>query len=135
MEMNMEHSVDDIYACVCCGYLNIREPLEGHEICKICFWQDDIFDLVFADKLCSVNRVPLVVAQRNFINFGASEREMRSFTVVPQTDNRKDVSWRTIDLSIDRFPDLQSVPQLENINGYYYWKEEYWYRNSGKMDQ
>ncbi|HEY5908286.1 MAG TPA: CPCC family cysteine-rich protein, partial [Vicinamibacteria bacterium] len=33
------------YPCPCCGYLMFKESPGSHDICKICFWEDDIVQL------------------------------------------------------------------------------------------
>jgi hypothetical protein len=30
------------YPCPCCGHLVYIEPPGSHDICKVCFWEDDI---------------------------------------------------------------------------------------------
>ncbi|MFL9458374.1 CPCC family cysteine-rich protein [Tolypothrix bouteillei VB521301_2] len=61
------------YPCPCCGYLIFDEPTSSCDICPICFWEDDVFQLRFACVKGSANNVSLRIAQLNYIEFGACE--------------------------------------------------------------
>ncbi|WP_022878428.1 CPCC family cysteine-rich protein, partial [Microbacterium sp. B19] len=30
-----------MFPCACCGYLMFKQEPGSHEICTICYWQDD----------------------------------------------------------------------------------------------
>ncbi|WP_241494482.1 CPCC family cysteine-rich protein [Pseudomonas asplenii] len=32
-----------MFTCPCCGYAVFEEPPGSHDICPICFWEDDLF--------------------------------------------------------------------------------------------
>jgi hypothetical protein len=34
------------YTCPCCGHKTFNEPPGSFDICPICYWQDDIMDLL-----------------------------------------------------------------------------------------
>ncbi|HEV8559602.1 MAG TPA: CPCC family cysteine-rich protein [Actinophytocola sp.] len=61
------------YACPCCGYLTL-DARGGHEICPVCFWEDDGQD----DHDATAGRggpnkdLSLTQARANFAAFGAS---------------------------------------------------------------
>lgn len=39
------------YTCPCCGYKTLdEEPPEKHNICKICFWEDDNYQYIYPDE-------------------------------------------------------------------------------------
>jgi hypothetical protein len=37
--------VDIAYPGVCCGYRTMSEPPGSHEICVVCRWEDDVYQL------------------------------------------------------------------------------------------
>ena len=49
------------YTCPCCGYLTFSEPPGFYEICKICYWEDDLSQLRFT-KIKGANNVSLIEA-------------------------------------------------------------------------
>ena len=66
------------YPCPCCGYLMFDEPPGSYDICKICFWEDDISQLRFP-RTTGANHVSLIDGQKNFREFGACERRVLQF--------------------------------------------------------
>ena len=60
--------------CPCCGHLIFLEPPGSYDICEICFWEDDIVMLRWPTSGGGANHASLVEAQRNYAEFGASER-------------------------------------------------------------
>ncbi len=64
------------YPCSCCSFLTLTDPgLGSYEICPVCFWEDDAVQNEDIDYTGGANQVSLSVALRNFIDFGASERQ------------------------------------------------------------
>lgn len=58
--------------CPCCGYATLTGR-GAHEICPVCFWEDDGQDNDASDqRRAGPNRVSLREARRNFLRFGAS---------------------------------------------------------------
>jgi hypothetical protein len=41
------------YPCPCCGYLMFYEGPGSYDICKICFWEDDLSQLRFVEWAAS----------------------------------------------------------------------------------
>jgi len=71
-------------------------PPGSYDICKICFWEDDISQLRFP-RTTGANRVSLIDGQKNFREFGACERRvLQSARAVSPADQR-DEHWRPID--------------------------------------
>ena len=65
--------MDTKYKCACCGNLTLEESGK-HEICPVCFWEDDLVqneDPTFAG---GSNAVSLTEAKVNFAEFGACEK-------------------------------------------------------------
>ena len=62
------------YPCACCFYLTRSEEEPGsHEICPVCFWQDDAVGLRDKWEAVGPNAVSLRDARHNFDRFGACE--------------------------------------------------------------
>ena len=74
------------YGCPCCGYITLDER-GGHEICPVCFWNDDGQDDHDADRVRGGpnRKLSLTQARRNFAKFGASDQRRLQF-VRPPTD-------------------------------------------------
>jgi hypothetical protein len=124
------------YPCVCCGYLTLSERPGSYEICKICFWEDDEVHLRDPRYAGGPNRVPLVVAQRNFIEHGVSELRFKTHVRPPRKSDVRDPGWRPIDLNVDD-PD-QCLPKggwrtegPSDLTHLYWWRPTYW-RRSGQ---
>ena len=91
--------------CLCCGYKTIEgyktnfgytKPPEAHAICQICFWHDDSVAYRRPDEVIGPNRVSLRQAQRNFLEFGASERRVLRFVRPPNDNDVRDPNWRLL---------------------------------------
>src|SRR5205814_8326840 len=83
------------HACPCCGYRTLPEAPPGtYEICPICFWEDDNVQFEDPDFTGGANRVSLKEAQKNFGDFGASERRLLKFVRRPTTDGERDRDWQ-----------------------------------------
>ena len=67
---------DRRYRCHCCGFWTLSDPRSGsYEICPVFSWEDDTVqneDPAFAG---GANRVSLCEARRNYILFGACEKD------------------------------------------------------------
>jgi hypothetical protein len=64
------------YPCSCCGFLTMPESEPGtFEICPVCFWEDDDFQLNNPEFFGGANKESLIQAQKNFKEFGASSKE------------------------------------------------------------
>ncbi len=72
------------YACPCCGYKTLCEvPPRCYAICPVCYWEDDPVQFNDPDYAGGANKVSLNEARRNFLEFGASELEWKSFVRAP----------------------------------------------------
>lgn len=75
------------YKCPCCGYYTFDERPNGkYDICKVCFWEDDPIQLDDPSYEGGANHVSLLQAQKNYLEFGACEREMIPHVRKPQKD-------------------------------------------------
>lgn len=83
------------YTCPCCGYRTLDEK-SSWEICHICGWEDDPLQSENIDISGGANIPSLRQAQKNFIEFGACEKEMICYTLKPDLDDIKDKDWKPI---------------------------------------
>ncbi|MEA3275496.1 MAG: CPCC family cysteine-rich protein [Pseudomonadota bacterium] len=122
------------FPCPCCGYLSFDFEPGHHQICPICGWEDDLSQLRFPLMPGSSNTVSLQEAQRNFSDYGASERRNLGRTRNPLEDEEIDRGWRPLD------PEVDNVERPSRGNDYgdsypwrdttvlYYWRSTYWRR-------
>lgn len=80
------------YFCPCCKYKTLRTRGE-HEICMVCYWEDDGQDehdaeIVRGGPNCEIS---LRQAQANFATFGVTEERFREFVRQPQEDEKRDL--------------------------------------------
>ena len=86
------------FACPCCGYKTFAEKPNGHyDICPVCFWEDDPIQFDDPNYEGGANKVSLKQGQRNFINFGACEREMIMNVRKPTEDEQRDDNWKILE--------------------------------------
>jgi hypothetical protein len=82
------------FTCPCCGYKTLDEMPPGtFYICPICFWEDDRVQFNDPDYRGGANVVSLREAQRNFIEFGASEKELLKYVRKPDNQDERDPNW------------------------------------------
>lgn len=62
--------------CPCCDYFSLSSD-EDYEICPICFWEQDYFDIELPDEISSANHgLTIREARANFRSIGACCSEM-----------------------------------------------------------
>jgi len=127
----------DPYPCPCCGRL-VHQQMPGfHQACPICGWEDDLAQLRFPLMPGSSNTVSLREAQRNFLDYGASERRNRGKTRSVIEGDELDAGWRLLDVGRDNVE--QPARGIDYANSYpwpdttvlYYWRTTYWRRVVG----
>lgn len=85
------------FACPCCGFKTFREKPNGsYYICQVCFWEDDPIQLLDSNYENGANKVSLSQGQRNFMEFGACEREMIKHVIPPTMDEQRDQDWKPL---------------------------------------
>lgn len=84
----------DKYTCPCCGFKTFSEPNGIYEICLVCSWQDDGVMNDNPDYWGGANKVTLRQAQRNYIEFGASEK--RFIGKLVRECYEKDPLWKPV---------------------------------------
>lgn len=90
--------VTEKFACPCCGYKTFTQQPNGtYDICQVCFWEDDPIQLKDPDYEGGANKVSLKQGQRNFVKYGACEKEMIKNVRPPKKDEKRDKEWKLID--------------------------------------
>ncbi|MDW8801353.1 CPCC family cysteine-rich protein [Clostridium sp. A1-XYC3] len=85
------------YTCPCCGYKTLSEEPPGtYDICTICFWEDDKLQFENPDYDKGANGVSLRQAQKNFIEFGASDKKVLKYVRKPNKNSVKDENWKPL---------------------------------------
>jgi hypothetical protein len=101
------------YTCPCCGYKTIEREDTFYDLCPVCFWETDPYQLANPTYQGGANRPSLVEAQQHFILFGACEKHVFPYVRMPLADEKKDENW---------------LPFTENTEGVLYfkrtWKQE-----------
>ena len=119
------------YPCPACGHVIFLEPPGSYDICEICFWEDDIVMLRWPGTGGGANHVALVEAQRNYAEFGASERAHVVHVRAATDDDPVEPGWRPIDLQQESFePEgVQEAPWPEDSTVLYWWRPTFWRRD------
>ncbi len=72
------------FVCPCCGFLTFEEQPPGtHNICPVCYWEDDIVQFKDPGYCCGANGVSLKEARENFTRFKASEERFKHLVRPP----------------------------------------------------
>ncbi len=72
--------------CACCGYYTLEEPEGGHEICPVCFWEDDRTQNNDPEFDGGANKVCLREAQENYEEIGACTESALPFVREPDAE-------------------------------------------------
>jgi len=85
------------YPCPCCGYKTLDEkPFDTHNICSVCYWQDDGIQADDVDFWGGANELSLRDSQKNYIKFGAIEERFISRVRKPTREEARDINWRPL---------------------------------------
>ena len=121
----------ELYPCPCCGYLTFDESPGSFAICPICFWEDDVVQLVYPRMTGGANHISLCEAQQNFVRFGACEQRFCANVRKPKPGECRDSGWRrlvTIDpqLSWESKSDQEFWQKHGKWQNLYWWRPDYW---------
>lgn len=75
----------------------------SYAICPVCFWEDDAIQFRWPTMDGGANKVSLIDAQRNYLDFGACDQNGRRFVRPPAPGEPLDPDWRPIDVTRDSF--------------------------------
>jgi len=111
------------YPCPCCGYCVFEQATGSYNICPICFWEDDEFQLTYPFAI-GANRVNLFVAQNNFLVLRTSEEKFIKLVRTPLSKDMQDPDWRTLDIEKDiiRTSEEKKYWLQHNNPDLYYWR-------------
>ncbi|MEU5437961.1 CPCC family cysteine-rich protein [Streptomyces sp. NPDC020719] len=102
------------------------------DICDVCFWQDDLFQLRYPWSQVGANGgVSLIEAQTNFRRFGAVREDLVRYVQPPADDEPLDPGWRPLDPDRDSFEREcgSGVPYPDDLTELYWWRPTYWRRH------
>ena len=68
--------------CPCCDFFSLQRR-GAHEICPICYWEDDGQDMDELDRISASNHISLRQARGNFERTGAAD-ESATHLVAPE---------------------------------------------------
>jgi Cysteine-rich CPCC len=106
------------YTCPCCGYKTIERADTFYDLCPVCFWETDPYQLANPTYRGGANQSSLAEAQQHFILFGACEKEDVPKTRMPLLGEEKDEKFQTFD------------ENAQNTEGPLYFKS-YWNETTG----
>ncbi|ASU78846.1 hypothetical protein CDG81_11780 [Actinopolyspora erythraea] len=116
--------------CPCCGYLVHDSPPGSYDICRVCFWEDDLVQLRWPWYIDGANSESLVEAQNQYctdIHAGRS-RLSKWFA---KKGPLKESEFRPIDPEIDNFDSVHDTkyewPKDNTL--LYWWRSSFWMRN------
>jgi hypothetical protein len=93
------------YPCPCCGYLVFDDPPGSYDICPICNWEDELYQLENPEEKDLVNHgVSLAEAQINFEQMGASFPTRLNSVRKPLPSEGRDILWRKYERQLDCVP-------------------------------
>ncbi len=73
---------DEQNQCPCCDYYSLARR-SAHDVCPVCYWEDDGTDLDRMNEVSSANHITLFTARQNFGAFGASDQAALSLVATP----------------------------------------------------
>ena len=77
------------YKCVCCGYYTLKHNNElEHEICPVCFWENDSIQNSQPDYSGGANKISLNEAKENYKVYGAIMKEYIKYVRAPYDEER-----------------------------------------------
>lgn len=101
------------------------QPPGSYEICHVCFWEDDLAQLLDPWFAGGANRPSLVQAQANYCAHGAMESRFLANVKGVLPGDAKDPNWRcavVLDRGHVRLPSQFSAGELSDPIGMYYWR-------------
>lgn len=88
-------TVNAKFTCPCCGHKTFTQKPDGtYDICTVCFWEDDLIQLEDLNYEGGANPTSLRQAQKNFLEFGACDLDMKKNVRPATIEEPKDKHWR-----------------------------------------
>lgn len=125
----MTDPAEEPLPCPCCGHLTLYE-LWAYEICSVCNWEEDPFQLRFPWASIGSNHLCLIEAQDNYRRIGAATEAMRRYVRPPKAGEPLDPGFRPPDPDRDPFEKGPTEdPMPDDLTTLYYWRPTYWRRH------
>jgi hypothetical protein len=112
------------FTCPCCGYRTLTDSPGSHQICHVCFWEDDPVQLLDPWYDRGANNVSLQQAQTNFVQMGVSEPRFKRNVKGVLRGDRRDPMWRQVKEADRKHVTTPARLAKEHPNGpweWYYW--------------
>jgi hypothetical protein len=104
--------------------MSFASPPGSYEVCHVCFWEDDLVQLLDPWFAGGANVPSLVKAQENFETHGAMEARFVANVKGVLADDVRDLSWRKVvstDCVFAKAPTELSSADLQHRAVLYYW--------------
>lgn len=75
--------MDKSYPCPCCGFLTLSSSIGSHEICPVCYWEDDLIQSKEPTCAGGANNISLESAKENYKKYGACAERFKFYTRKP----------------------------------------------------
>ena len=83
------------FSCPCCLYRTFDVVPDGTaEVCPVCAWKDDTDQHNDPDCEGGANNISLKQVQRNFVEFGACEKEWIGHVRKPKKSEQRNADWK-----------------------------------------
>lgn len=79
------------HLCPCCGYYKFEENIGSHDICPICYWEDDLVQTEDADFSGGANTFSLNQCRENYITMGACAEQFIGLVRKPTAEEIENV--------------------------------------------
>jgi len=113
-----------LYTCPCCGYRTFSDMPGSYKICHVCFWEDNLVQLLNPWFVGCPNEPSLAEAQENFVWIGASDARGKQFVRGVLPGDEKDPKWRLAeeaDHAFARRPCDIEDEEIRKLGVLYYW--------------
>ena len=85
------------YKCICCGYYTFEENvIMNHDICDVCFWENDGIQNFDPNFRGGANQMSLNEARENFKRFGAKGEKYLDSVRKPREDEKEGLDDWTV---------------------------------------
>lgn len=111
------------YKCPCCGLYTFNEPIgDTYDICAVCFWEDDGWQLENPDEAGGANKVSLNEARKNYKEFGACQSDMKKYVRSVNKEDKicADLNELIVQSRRINYPGMSIEVQLEVMCGDYF---------------
>jgi anaerobic ribonucleoside-triphosphate reductase len=85
------------FVCPCCGYKTLEHQKGHYDLCPICAWEQDDVQESDPDYSGGANYSSLRQAQKNFKQFGASDRIHLGIVRKPTKKDIRDNKWKPLE--------------------------------------